>query len=422
MPVNLPPVPTSVKHAPPRNGNAPRPRGRVPLSSVCYIVPYPQNTTNHGSRSMQIESIEAFLLDIPLRAPLRHPGGQWDHLQTVLVAMRSQGLTGWGEASPGNAPTIGEEYAAGVLQSLRDWLVPALVKTAVDTGDELQERLAAFRGNRYAKAALDLAWWDLRARQEGKPLHQMLQGVQPSVAVGPNFDQMETIEQFFEAISRAEKAGFSRVGLKFRPGWDVQMLNFFRHEFPTIDAHIDCEGGLRLDHMEMLCRLDDFTLSMIEQPLPPDDLVGHAMVQEAIRTPICLDEAINNLAQADMALELHSCRFVKIEPGRVGGLTPAMQIDASCRTSNIPCWAGIPVQTAVGQRHALALAARQNFTYPADYVQPEEGLVDDVAPAAQPQIDPTDQIQRVPLWPELGIGVAPDLAQIEKFCVARFQL
>jgi len=371
---------------------------------------------------MQIESIEAYVLDIPLRAPLRHPGGQWEHIQTVLVAMHGGGETGWGEASPGNAPTASDEYAAGVMQYLRDWLAPAVVKTAVDTGDDLQRRLAVFRGNRYAKAAMDTAWWDLRARQQGQPLHQLLQGTQPAVAVGPTFDEMETIEALFEAVGRAEKAGFARVGLKFRPGWDVQMLNFFRHEFPTIDAHIDCEGALRLDHMEMICRLDDFTLSMIEQPLAPDDLVGHAMVQEAVRTAICLDESINTIEQAEMALELHSGRFVKIEPGRVGGLTPAMQICDACSKNSVPCWVGMPMQTAIGGRHALALAAKQNFTYPADYTLPEEGLVDDVAPPALPQVDPADMVQRVPLWPELGIGVKPDPQQIERFCLARFQV
>ena len=132
-------------------------------------------------------------------------------------------------------------------------------------------------------------------------------------------------------------AGFDRLKLKFRPGWDVRMVDFVRKECPTQTLHIDCEGGLGLGHMEMLYRLEDFSLAMIEQPLPADDLVGHAMVQESLRTPICLDEGIASLAQAEMAMELNSCKYVNLKPGRVGGLTPAVAIHDLCHEHCTPC-------------------------------------------------------------------------------------
>lgn len=367
---------------------------------------------------MQIESIEVLYVALPLRQPMNTPGGPCDTLETVLVAMHSGGAVGWGEASPGNAPSAGAEWAAGVFACVRDWLAPALVGKGIDGGDALQERLAGFRGNRFAKAALDTAWWDLNARMAGKPLHQLLGGQREAVEVGVGFDQTESIDEFFAQIAAAFEAGYARVELKMRPGWDVNMLNSVRHEFPTQTIHVDVEGGLTLNHMEILCRLDDFMLAMVEQPLPADDLVGHAMVQETIRTPVCLDESITTPEQADLAIELHSGKYVNVKPGRVGGLTPAAAIHDGCHHGCIPCWVGGMPQSAIGARLGIALAAKQNFSYPADFFASEELFAQDVAEPPVPVRD-DDGVLRIPLWTEPGIGVQPDQDVLKKLCLAR---
>lgn len=368
---------------------------------------------------MSLDAIEVFHVALPLKQPTRMPWGMSDKLHTVLVRMQSGSVIGWGEASPGNGPWESGEWAAGAFLAIRDWLAPALLEGSVGSAQELQERLRRFGGNRYAKSALDAAWWDLEARQQNKPLHRLLGAERDKVAVGPMFDQMENIDDLLAAMHQVVKAGFARVGLKFRPGWDVQMVNFVRQDFPTEAIHIDCEGALRLEQMEMLCRLDDFSLALIEQPLPPDDLVGHAMVQETIRTPIGLDEGITTVEQAEMALELHSCQYVKIEPGRVGGLTPAIAIHDVCDRGHTPCWVGTVPQSAIGMWAAMALAAKSNFTYPADYIPTEDLLAVDLAAAPRPALDPADDTQRVILSDQPGLGLEPDPKLLETHCVER---
>lgn len=367
---------------------------------------------------MQVDSVEAFLVSLPLAAPRIHKHGQIDQWQTVIVRMRSGDLVGWGEAAPGPAPLDQGEFAAGAFAALRDWMLPAVAGARIETANDLQERLSVFRGNRFAKAAIDLAWWDLEARRQEKPLHKLLDGRTDAVEVGPTFDQMERIEDLFQAMTRAVEAGFARICLKFRPGWDIQMLNLMRQEVPTHPVHIDCEGALHLEQMEMLCRLDDFSLAMVEQPLPADDLVGHAMVQEAIRTPLCLDEGVSTVEQAAVALELKSGRFFKIEPGRVGGLTPAMAIYEAAHEECTPCWVGILPQTAIGVRAALALATKPNFTYPADLIDGSLFAGAPLAPLALPTKDPADGKQKVAMWTEPGIGVEPDAKQLEQCTIA----
>jgi O-succinylbenzoate synthase len=371
---------------------------------------------------MQIDSIEIFHVGLPLRQPLQTGSRTFDVLETVLVRMQSGPTSGWGEASPGNAPLAGPEWAAGVFGCLRDWLAPALRATAVSSGSDLAERLEPFRGNRFAKAALDTAWWDLQARLQGQPLHQLLGAARPAVEVGVTFDRMESIEDFLGGIRQAFDDGFARVKLKFRPGWDVRMVDMVRKEFPVETIHIDCEGALGLGQFEMLCRLDDFMLSMIEQPLADDDLVAHAMLQEAVRTPICLDEGVTTVAQAEVALELHSCKFMNLKPGRVGGLTAAVAIHDLCHENCVPCWVGAVPQSTIGARHGFALAAKANCTYPADFFRSDQFLQEDLAPPLLPARDPADGKQRIVLWPEPGIGAEPDPALLEKYCIARAQV
>jgi len=367
---------------------------------------------------MQIDAIEIFHIGLPLR----NLSTSGNVLETVLVAMHGGGATGWGEASPGNAPLAGSEYAAGVFGVLRDWLAPTVVGQSVSTGDDLAKLLERFRGNQFAKAALDTAWWDLNARLQNCPLHKSLGGKRDAIDVGLTFDKMESIDEFLKLIAAATDEGFSRLKLKFRPGWDVRMVDFVRKECATQTIHIDCEGGLHLGHMDMLYRLEDFMLAMIEQPLPADDLVGHAMVQESLRTPVCLDESITSVAQADMAMELKSCKYVNLKPGRVGGLTPAVAIHDLCHENCTPCYVGAMPQSAIGSRIGFALAAKENCTYPADLFRGDQFLAEDVAPPVLSVKDEADGIRRVHLWSEPGIGIMPDTAQLEKFCLARVRV
>lgn len=193
---------------------------------------------------MHIDSISLFHIALPRKAPKIIAGRPCETLETVLVKLTSGDAVGWGEAAPGNAPTGSGEWATGAFAVLRDWLAPAVVKTEIDSGKTLAERLAPFRGNQYAKAALDIAWWDLAARMQGRPLHEVLGAKLPlppaplpkgegRVTVGPCLDQMESTDAFMAAIGGAFEAGFRRVKLKIRPGWALEMLRSVGRSSPA---------------------------------------------------------------------------------------------------------------------------------------------------------------------------------------------
>ncbi|MGE3808414.1 MAG: o-succinylbenzoate synthase [Gemmataceae bacterium] len=352
---------------------------------------------------MRIESIELYRVGMPLLYPWKTAYGEDAVVESVLVKMTAAGYTGWGETSPLAAPCYSPEWAGGVFTCLRDWLTPRLVGRDITSGEQLQQELALFKGNPFAKAGLDLAWWDLHARMQGQPLWRLLGGESPVVKVGADFGIMDSLDDLLKGIERAVEAGFLRIKLKFRPGWDLPMIRAVRQAFPKTVFHIDCNSGYRLEDLALFQELDQFELAMYEQPFGHDDLFDHAKLQREVRTSICLDESINSVERARQALALRACRFINVKPGRVGGLTNALAIHELCRTQGVPCWVGGMLESAVGASHCIALATLPNFLYPADIFPSRRFYAEDLS---DPEII-LSGVSQVTARDEPGIGCAP---------------
>ncbi len=242
---------------------------------------------------------------------------------------------------------------------LKDWLAPEIVGQDLTSGEALQQRLQHVVGNSAAKAALDIAWWNLEAARQSRSLAELLGADKTALSAGVVLSASESIDALLAEISAAVGRGYPSIGLKFRPGQGVEMVRAVRAVFPTTALWIDCDGLCRLEQRETFFRLDDFLLQRIEQPLAADDLVGHAMLQEGIRTPIALDQSITSLERVEQALELGSCRQVRIDPERVGGITPALAIAAVCAEKGATVLAGVATTDfSLQVARALALSPR----------------------------------------------------------------
>jgi O-succinylbenzoate synthase len=315
---------------------------------------------------MRIDRIELYHVAMPLIAPWRTAYGEDAAVESVLCRMASGSLEAWGESTPLAAPCYSPEWAGGVFLAARNWLAPALIGQEIVSGAELQQKLAVFKGNNFAKGALDSAWWVLESRRRNLPLHKLLGAQRNQVPVGADFGVADRIDDLLNDVAGAVAQRFPRIKLKYRPGWDLTMLRAVRSAFPDTVFHIDCNSGYRLADLPMFRAIDEFHLAMIEQPLQHDDLHDHAALARAIRTPICLDESITSLRKVEQAVELGSCRYVNIKPGRVGGLTHAVAILECCRRAGIPCWVGGMLESAVGESICVALGMLEGFVYPAD--------------------------------------------------------
>jgi O-succinylbenzoate synthase len=278
-------------------------------------------------------------------------------IESVMAVLKSGEHVGFGLVSLATAPLVSAEWSAGAFACLRDWLAPAVVGRSVSSGEYLQELLAPFHGNAGAKSALDIAWWSLAATIEGKPLWRLLGGSQPIVRLSATLGVMPSTDALFAEIEKCLALGHDPIVLKYRPGWDVEMLRAVRQAFPGAPLAIDCDGLCSLAQQETFYRVQDFSLRWIEQPFASDDLVGHAMLAQNLRTPLMLDQSVTSLERSEQMIDLQSCQSVRIDPARVGGLTPALAIMRACRQAGLQVAIGGGPQGAIAGSAAAALAA-----------------------------------------------------------------
>ena len=353
---------------------------------------------------MKIEEIEVYRVAMPMKDRWQAAFGVIDRIDSILVRVRAEGIDGWGESAPYAAPNYCEEFTAGAFLVIRDWLGPALLGKRIESGEALQAALAPFKGNRFAKAALDLAWWDAAARAAETPLWRMIGGRRQEIPVGEDLPVQDTVEAQIEMVRRAHEAGFPRVKLKVRPGWMAEMLGPLREALPEPVIHVDCNSGFTLDQAATLEALDAFDLAMVEQPLTNDDLIDHAELAGRLATPVCLDESITSPARARKAIAIGACGFVNLKTGRLGGLTNAIAVHDICAAHGLPCWVGSMLESTVGQGPSIALATLENIRYPSD-IFPSARFYDadlgtpDVALSAPGRITAPDRP---------GHGFAPD--------------
>lgn len=352
---------------------------------------------------MKIDRLDLYLVSMPLVYPFRTAFGNDEVIESVLVRMAGEGLVGWGEATPWALPAYSPEYSAGAFAIIRDVLAPRLIGKDVESGEQLQQLLSPFKGNPFAKAALDLAWWDLYARGRNEPLWRTIGGVGEEFDVGADFGIMETIPALLREIEQAVAAGFKRVKLKYRPGWELDMIAAVRGAFPKRTFHVDCNSAYRLEHTSMLKQLDAFGLAMIEQPLSHDDLIDHAQLRHQVKTPICMDESITSLDKARKAIRTAACDWINIKHGRVGGLTNALAIHEACRLGGVSNWIGGMLESSIGQAFSMALATLPNVKYPSDVFPSRRFYKQDLGP----EIDLCGP-GRMRVFDGPGIGIAPD--------------
>lgn len=316
---------------------------------------------------MKIESAEVRYLRLPLNTPFRTSLGEIDSIHSVMVRLSSEGVDGWGEASPSYPPIYSSEWARSVYEMDREFFLPRLTGQEVDSAPDLLNRLAAFKGNFFAKASVETAWWALHSKLLGQPLWRVLGGTNPVVRCGADFGIEKTIDVLLEEIQQAVDAGFPRIKLKTSHGWDIKMLEAVRSAFPTQTFHVDCNTAYDLGQdIETLRAFDRFNLAMIEQPLFHTDLIEHAELQKQIKTRVCMDESITSTRDLRLALKIGACQVVNIKVGRVGGLYNAIQVHDMARKAGIEAWVGGCLESGVGDGINAALATLPGFTYPAD--------------------------------------------------------
>ena len=315
---------------------------------------------------MKIESITLHHLSMPLVAPFETSFGRETDRQCVLITMRADGLTGYGECVASHDPGYSYETAGTAWHILKGFIAPLILGKDVADAEAFQTRVERIRGHHLAKAAVEMALWDLIGKRDGKSLKQMFGGTREKVEVGVSIGIQESASALVRTVESYLEKGYRRVKIKIKPGREVEETSAVRRGYPDLRLQVDANSAYTLENASVLKPLDDLDLLLIEQPLYEDDIWDHRKLQAELKTPICLDESVVSPRHARYALEMEACKIINIKPARVGGLSQGIAIHNYCHERNVPVWCGGMLETGVGRASNLALASLPGFTLPGD--------------------------------------------------------
>lgn len=359
---------------------------------------------------LKLTGFELRRVAMPLVAPFRTSFGVEHERDVLLVRAVTADAAGWGECVAMAAPLYSSEYVEGAAEVIRRFLVPAVAALSTVDIHRVEAAFARLKGHPMAKAAVHTAILDAQLRTAGMSFGAFLGAVRPAVPAGVSVGIMDSIPQLLDAVASYLDAGYLRIKLKIEPGWDVEPVRAVRERFgDAVLLQVDANTAYTLGDARHLARLDPFDLLLIEQPLPEDDVRGHAELAWVIRTPVCLDESITSARAAADAIALGACAIVNIKPGRVGGFLEARRVHDVCAAHGVPVWAGGMLETGLGRAANVALAALPGFTLPGDTSASVRYYARDIT---RP-FTLVDGHVRVPTGPGLGVDPDPDaLAEV----------
>lgn len=350
-------------------------------------------------------------LSLPLRSAFETSFARETTKDCLLVCVEHDGLRGWGEVPVMAQPLYNEETLVTARHVLADFLIPLTRERRLHDPRDFARAARRYRRHNMAKAGLEAALWDLKARREGRPLSELLGGTRAHVEVGVSVGIEADVAGVLGSVESFRAAGYRRIKLKIKPGFDLEPARQVRRLIGDDPLQLDANSAYRLSDRSRLEPLDELGLLMLEQPFDEDDLVDHATLARGLKTPICLDESITSPEQARQALQLQACRIINIKPARIGGLTAALAVHELCRAAGIPVWCGGLLETGVGRLQLLALASLPGFTLPGDISASERYFERDI-------IDPPvvlEEGSRISVPTCCGTEERLDLEALERF-------
>lgn len=364
---------------------------------------------------MKITDITIRHLQMKLKAPFTTSFGTFTNKDFLLLEAKDQdGTIGWGESVAFHSPWYNEETLQTNWHMLEDFLIPLILNKEINHPDEVSEIFAPIRKNNMAKSTIEGAIWDIYAQRTNQSLASALGGKKDKIEVGISIGIQKSVEDLVALVDEYVKEGYKRIKVKIKPGWDVEVMRTLREKFPNVAIMADANSAYRLEDAELLKQLDEFDLTMIEQPLASDDIIDHSHLQKMLSTPICLDESIHSVEDARKAVELGSTKIINIKIGRVGGLTEAKKIHDYCEANGIPVWCGGMLESGIGRAHNVALTTLSNFILPGDTASSNRYWEKDII---LPEVVAANGYIQVSQ--SAGIGYEVDREAVESFTVAK---
>jgi len=360
-----------------------------------------------------LSRIELRRIGLPLVTPFRTSFGSQTERDILLIRVEltaADGSTteGWGECVALSEPSYSPEYVAAAQHVIEHHLAPRLIAGGPLHAGSVAPTLSKLHGHPMAKAALETAILDAQLRASNTTFAEYLATatgatMATTIPSGVSVGIHDTIDELLAAVQGYIDDGYVRIKLKIEPGSDIDHVGAVRDMIgPDTPLQVDANTAYRRTDGNHLRQLDQFDLLLIEQPLPEEDIIGHARLADEVDTPICLDESLVSAHGTADAIELGACEIANIKPGRVGGYLEAVKIHDLCVARGVPVWCGGMLETGIGRAANAGLAALPGFTLPGDISASTRFYAQDIV--TNP-ITITDGYVTVPDTPGLGFEI-----------------
>jgi O-succinylbenzoate synthase len=357
---------------------------------------------------VKIEQIELYNVSLPFLLPFKYVGGELSSHTCLIIAIKSEGLTGWGECPTFEQPYYTSETITTAFHILKDFLIPLVLGKNIPSPFAISQLMFPVRGHNMAKSAIESAIWDLFAQSANLPLSELLGGVRQQIKVGVSVSLQSSIPELCDRLEKYITEGYQRVKLKISPHWALNPLQAVREKYPQLMLMADANSAFTLADVPLFQAMDQLNLTMIEQPLAYNDLLEHAELQKQIKTPICLDESINSLHDTRLAIALKSCQIINLKISRVGGINNALQIHQLCQQEKIKLWCGGMLESGIGRATNLHMASLENFSLPADISATNRYFVEDIIEESI-ELNQKDSTIKIPSTKGIGVTVNQEL-------------
>ena len=352
-----------------------------------------------------IDHVDLVTVKLPFVAPFGTSINVWTEKEALLMRLESGGATVWSECVSDPDPFYSYETNTTARHIIKDFLLP-LVEPGITMG-EMEGRFHRVRGHGMAKATVENACLILVAVQKGIPLHALLGRPAKKIPSGLSIGLQATQDALLKAVERAVARGYHRIKMKVKKGQDIDWVRAVRDCFPDVPLMVDANGDYSLSDADYLRQLDEFNLTMVEQPLSYSDIIEHASLQKVMRTAICLDESIHSLADAAAAISIGACRVINVKQGRVGGLLESLRIAHYAAGHGIAVWSGGMDETGIGRLVNIHLQTAEGFTLPGDTSETSNYFHEDIV--AEPVVLGPGGFIGIPTGPGLGVPIVPEL-------------
>lgn len=373
------------------------------------VFRYPLSVS-YKEETMKISHISIGYIQIPLVTPFKTALRTVDSVNDLIVKIEAEdGSVGYGEAPP--TAVITGDTKESIEAAIRGYIAPAIRGMDLDDlGAVMQNMEKAIAKNTSAKAAIDIALYDLYAKTKGQPLFRLLGSAHPEhvkteLETDLTISVNETDEMVRDSI-RAMEQGFRILKVKVGKGGakDVERIRAIREAVGKdaiirVDAN---QGWSREEAVRTICAIEDagLNIELVEQPVSYHDFKGMQYVTREVDTPILADESVFSYEDAVRIVEEHAADFINIKLMKTGGIHQALRICDIADEYGVQCMTGCMLESKVSVSAAAHLAAARGCITMADLDGPSLCRIDPY------QGGPLYQGPKILLPEEPGIGIA----------------